>query len=626
MPLLKNYIAPILLMILIPFTGYSQECDSIIGTKDSSDVRYFLHNVDSLALGKIHPVEIRMTDAQYFNPLHQKHPFFASLGNPGTAYQSLIFTPSWKNGFGFGQHAFNEYIFSPANTEYYFLTDPYTDIFYSMGGKKEQIINIKFYRNILPNAGIGINFRYVFAPGRYDRQKADNKNFAGTGQFYSKNRQYGVIGNFIHNKVYVEENGGIKYDSVFELNLETDRQLYLVNLNSAQNQIKGNSFFINQYANLSKPSGEDGRISKFGRITHSYYQIKQTRKYIDDNPASGFYEHIYLDSTRTFDSVYYFNVENSLTWSNLGYNDSAFQKPFYIYAGATYRYTELGGYMPRQYLRQWDLNAGFFLKFLRNNAVTARYSRTRGDYNNEDFSGKASLHHYFRNDSTNHGRISLDVAIAQKTPEYFYHYYQANNFRWDNSFEKEDNFSATFSYTRRRLNTGLVYLSLGNFVYLDENALPAQAKERFNVYRIYLNRQQWFWKFCLDGKFIYQHSTNEQVLRLPDFAANLSLFFRSWIFKKAAQIQPGVDIFYNTSYYANAYMPALRSFYIQNTKELGNYIYMDVYLMLKVKRAIIFLKYQHFNSLFGDYRYFMVPHYPMQDAAFKFGVSWKFYN
>ena len=73
-------------------------------------------------------------------------------------------------------------------------------------------------------------------------------------------------------------------------------------------------------------------------------------------------------------------------------------------------------------------------------------------------------------------------------------------------------------------------------------------------------------------------------------------------------------------------MPALRSFYLQNEKEIGNYVYMDVYLMLRVKRAVIFLKYQHFNAGWLGYSYYMTPHYPMADAAFKFGVSWVFYD
>jgi len=45
-----------------------------------------------------------------------------------------------------------------------------------------------------------------------------------------------------------------------------------------------------------------------------------------------------------------------------------------------------------------------------------------------------------------------------------------------------------------------------------------------------------------------------------------------------------------------------------------------------LKRFKFFLKYQHMNSLFSPKRYYTVPHYPMGDAALKFGISWAFYD
>ncbi|MCK4638509.1 MAG: hypothetical protein KAT33_03750, partial [Bacteroidales bacterium] len=61
-------------------------------------------------------------------------------------------------------------------------------------------------------------------------------------------------------------------------------------------------------------------------------------------------------------------------------------------------------------------------------------------------------------------------------------------------------------------------------------------------------------------------------------------------------------------------------------KKIGNYFYADVFLNFKIKRVLFFVKYQHFNAGFSGYNYYTVPHYPMQDAAFKFGISWKFYD
>jgi hypothetical protein len=53
---------------------------------------------------------------------------------------------------------------------------------------------------------------------------------------------------------------------------------------------------------------------------------------------------------------------------------------------------------------------------------------------------------------------------------------------------------------------------------------------------------------------------------------------------------------------------------------------MDVFLNVKIQRATLFVKYSHFNAAFMERNYFMVPNYPMQDAAFKFGVNWRFFD
>jgi hypothetical protein len=73
-------------------------------------------------------------------------------------------------------------------------------------------------------------------------------------------------------------------------------------------------------------------------------------------------------------------------------------------------------------------------------------------------------------------------------------------------------------------------------------------------------------------------------------------------------------------------MPATRSFYLQDKKQIGNYIYMDVFLNVKIQRARIFIMYSHFNASFMKQSYYMVPNYPQQDAAFKFGVDWRFFD
>jgi hypothetical protein len=67
-------------------------------------------------------------------------------------------------------------------------------------------------------------------------------------------------------------------------------------------------------------------------------------------------------------------------------------------------------------------------------------------------------------------------------------------------------------------------------------------------------------------------------------------------------------------------------YYLQHNQEVGNYLYMDVFVNIKIQRARLFAEYSHFNASLMGRHYYMVPSYPMQDAGFRFGVSWRFHD
>ena len=88
-------------------------------------------------------------------------------------------------------------------------------------------------------------------------------------------------------------------------------------------------------------------------------------------------------------------------------------------------------------------------------------------------------------------------------------------------------------------------------------------------------------------------------------------------------MQPSITINYFTEYYADAYMPSLRTFYLQNEVKVGNFPYIDLCITFKVKEANIFVQYTNMYSLTKNYRYFTTPHYPMRDSRFCLGVKWR---
>jgi hypothetical protein len=83
-----------------------------------------------------------------------------------------------------------------------------------------------------------------------------------------------------------------------------------------------------------------------------------------------------------------------------------------------------------------------------------------------------------------------------------------------------------------------------------------------------------------------------------------------------------VEASYYTKYYANRYIPAIRSFHIQNEQAIGDYPFLDVYLNAKIGKARLFVRYDHFNAGMMGYTYYASPFYPAEDASFRFGLTW----
>ncbi len=73
-------------------------------------------------------------------------------------------------------------------------------------------------------------------------------------------------------------------------------------------------------------------------------------------------------------------------------------------------------------------------------------------------------------------------------------------------------------------------------------------------------------------------------------------------------------------------MPATSQFYLQDNKKYGNYLLLDFFINLKVKDVRLFFKVEHLNDGLMDVNYIQTPNYPNSGRAFKFGVSWTFYD
>jgi len=647
-----------LLLSLIPSSFCLSQvvpADSTSHVKDSIRVSFFYNDIDLEGKLKVHPLDTAITGFQDYDLLTKNSPFYATLGNIGSAYNILFPTPMRQTGgFDVGIHSFDNYLFQNDSVRYYRVLKTYTELEYVQGAKKELNFIARFSRNIYRGFNLGFNFHVSSSPGAYQRQKTNLVNFILTAQFLSKTKRYGLIANFIVNRIKNEENGGIKYDSVFEQNLESNRQILAVNLPNAQNRIKESGFYVKQFFDLTRhdlyklDSLERKRKRiELGRITYSFQYTRQIFNYIDDDPMAGFYTNFYFDTIQTTDSITIQKIENVVTWTNPSFDPSRKYRRIQLEFKLKHQYVEVSYpdiqyynlyFDPawaaielvhphkKYYLNQIIPSAWIAFRPFRTFTLEAYADYVLGTYNEGDISFNAKVSQILGSLKRNLGVLSLAGYYRYHEPDWFFQHYQSNNFQWNNAWEKEGLISAAASYTNKYFSLGASMSRISNYVYLDTAALPQQESAGIGYIRSWLNTDIDVWRFKFKGEFAYQTIQGPNVIRIPAFIGNLTIYFTQPLFKGAAVIQPGLNFFYNTKYYADSYMPATRMFFLQDQKEIGNYLYMDVFLNVKIQRARLFVAYSHFNASFMGRTYFMVPNYPMKDAAFKFGVSWRFHD
>jgi hypothetical protein len=585
---------------------------------------------------------------QFYIPTESKTGLYQLNGNAGLAYESMFFNPEAKNGFRFAPSDFGNYLLRNDNIHFYHLHGPYSHLFYSMGKEKEQIFNVTHAQNLSRGITLGVDLRIINSVGLYDRQKSDNSGIAVQGQFVSDNERYVLLANYRNNRLRWRENGGIKYDSLFSDNIETDRKRIPINLEGADNQIKESGVFtrffyyfgrkpdpiiqdtISDNRSFLKPKADTvHRYYNPARTNFFSYTFSSTRNsnlYKDTYPKSGFYPDIFIDSLKTYDSVYYQEFLNDFSFEGgigrtRGQEKALLLKAGIEYAISVYRNDSITKNFTRVTPYAWLSANAFGIARAEGKIWITQGNPFNGD---KGLSAKLSLPAF--DNSVSWGNVFASVAVDALQPDYFYQFHYSNHFIWSNTFGQQTIFSSKAMYERKNLKAGFNYYNLTNWVYFNMEAKPERNDGSFSVSQAWGEADFKAGRFSFEAFGAWQNVSETDVLHLPEIAGRLTGSFYISVFKRALHINTGLSVLYNSAFFADAYMPALRSYYLQNSVTTGNYPYVDGFFNIRVKRARMYLLIKHLNSGFSGYDYIMVPGYPMPDRGLKFGISWMFYD
>ena len=610
---------------------------------DSTTVKYFVKDFNNLTLGNVYSWDTTTLLASNFDKLDNPYKIYQTLSNSGFPHKDISFLYPCNIGFNSVPTVFSSYLHNENNIKFPIVLQPFTDITYISGDNKEQHLDILFCREFLPRLFVAINYNVDFFSGAYKRTKMQNSFFNATFRYNTKNDRYGINAYYFHDKIDIQENGGIIYDSIFINNIETDKSIIDVNLTSATNFIKSTGFAINQYLNILPQHIKYNQDSVYrkhkldiGRVNHHLSYNRNIYVYEDFNPLSSFYQNFdpIIDPVKTFDSIYFHNIKNVVYWNTLGYNKYNNDIPFYLTFGLEHNFTYHAGYLDLITQERFNntnysnlrANAGVIINLFKSTRITANTQIITTGYQAGDFFIEGQWKQFLGTSNKNIGALKFDINLNRQSADWFEEYYYSNNFRWNNDFKPAMCLLLQGSYQLPFLEVGVKQTNINNYIYFGENAKPQQYSGNISVSSLYTKFYVNLDKFEFVGFASLQTTNNDKIIHIPSFEGKIKFAYNINLVKNISMMQPSIAINYFTEYYADAYMPALRTFYLQDKVKVGNYPYVDLCVTFKIKNANVFVQYTNMYSITGDNRYFTTPHYPMRDSRFCLGVNWRLYK
>ena len=633
---------------------------------DSTLVRYFYDKIENQQLGNINVWDTTTLGSTFYDSADPQFQSFHTLSNSGHAHENLEFSFPTSLGFNDKLPAFSQYLKSKEDIFYPIIYQPFTCLKYMMGRKKEQHFNATFSREMMPRFYLTLFFNIDDVPSFYKRSYAQDINFWINLRWNTKNNRYGVNGYYFTNKISNYESGGLKNDQIFVDNIETDKTLLEVNLQNATNLIKTSGFGINQHLVLSRNRSQSKNNAKIvydtvfvkdtitcsvdtivnqvkekrhiglGRINYSFDYQRNRYLYEDGNPNSEFYAAFdtLLNGSFTHDSLSFHTIKNAISWNSLSYKEYSNDIPFYLTFGAEHNHTVHNGYYDYETDRQFGeedhsnirAKAGIIINLFKSTRITGNGELIFAGYQAGDFFIDAQWKQFLGTYTKNIGALKFDFNLARKSPDWFETYYYSNNFRWENDFSPASHLMLKGSYEFRWFDVGVKNRTISNYIYFAENAKPAQYSGTLDVLSLFAKFDFRFRIFEISGIMSMQKANNEDVVHLPAFYGKMKMGWNITLVKNISFLQPSIVVNYFTEYYADAYMPATRTYHLQNEVKIGNYPFVDIFLTFKLQRTNIYFGITNIFSFTNDNRYFSTPHYPARDYKLMLGVNWRLYK
>jgi hypothetical protein len=533
-------------------------------------------------------------------------------------------------GFRLYPLPYDESIISKSKILYYNTKGPFASANGIAGSKEQQLFRFLFTHTFPNRVNVGLKFNRYTNTGFYKNQRGFVNNFYFNSNYETKNQRFGYYGFVLVNNVRHGENGGLKNDSDFIKNVSENKIILSTNLTNAGRDNRLLTTQLNPYFLLNKRDSSSTQPYLYLQLKSSYTFNRY--KYKDLNSGGNpFYSIFYLDTLTTNDSTrfrqymneMYFTFQNAAKTKgvSLGYTNElnlVWQKND---STITNHHIKANAHFEKSFLQKDSISQKQIQLFSNLEASVIFTGANSGNFKLES---KNNLCFSKNNHASN---LFFNLLTESRSADYIYNRWYSNHLVWKNSFKAVQQFQAELGYAQKNISAVVFAQSITNVLYFDSLSLPKQFNSSITniginaLYRLILFKHL---GFSLQPTF--QTSSKPSIYRMPLLSGKVNLFYTSNLFKNALQLTLGSQLETYSTYELMRYNPMIQQFYLGNRRETGYYPYVDVYLNARIRPVSFFIKVE--NLLFGNAGsgYYFVPGYIQTDRAFRFGLTWLFFD
>ena len=548
--------------------------------------------------------------------------------NIGSGFQNVVYEKNSEQNLNLLPENKSFYIKGENDINYYDVKTPTTTFFYNNAMKNGGQLQTTYTQNVGKNFNFAIEYMGLRSQGLYKNSLASSNNTVFSGRYLSKNGKYEAYAHYIHQNINNQESGGLADLDVFLSGDSrfSNRQNLETNLTGAESRYSYRRYYFSQEFSPFDPA-------KYPfKLRHTIYH--QGNKYYSSETTTNptFFASDDITNFPLSNKKFTNNLSNtfSLVWDNENIKLDAGSRHQYLVFGNknAFPLLDIPGYFKEQRI---GAIGNLQIKLLDKIQLKSFLEISKGSEFGNYIKTTNQLVFEPLKDYLVEGRINFQSAY----PSFNYLVNSSHYADYNYELKNPNNEVMTQIGGTVRLakwfDTQLFvdFFKIDNYTYFDSASKPNQSASPLNISQIGGESTVKYGRFNLNGKVLFQKAlSNQDLLPMPDFIGRINLFYQAPAFKKAAEIQAGIKLYYFTKFDSREYSPILNEYILPRTSAyaIGGQPIADVYVNMRVKRMFFYIEAQHLNETFMQNKSFTSPNYPIYDFRLNLGVVWYLFH